>query len=206
MGIMVENPTAYFSQWICDRTELLRELEEEAADQGIPIVGPVVGRLLYLLARLSKAGRILELGTATGYSAIFMGAACRENPARIISLEIDPGMARRARSNIARAGLSDFVEVRCEDALRSLAAFDRHVDMVFMDVEKQDYAELLPMLTQITAPNGLLVADNTGFRDAHRFNVRIHEDKMWASVNLWAFLPGHSPNLDGLCIAMKNSP
>jgi caffeoyl-CoA O-methyltransferase len=203
MSIMVENPTAYFSQWICTRTNLLREMEFEAADQGIPIVGPVVGRLLYLLARLSKAGRILELGTATGYSAIFMGEACRENPGRIISLEIDPGMVERANRNIARAGLADFIEVRCEDARSALAVFDQQVDMIFMDVEKQDYAKLLPMLTKLIAPNGLLVTDNTGFKDAHRFNAAIHEDTMWSSVNLWAFLPGHSPSYDGLCVAVR---
>jgi caffeoyl-CoA O-methyltransferase len=206
MSVMVQNPAAYFSQWICTRTNLLREMESEAADQGIPIVGPVVGRLLYLLARLRKAGRILELGTATGYSAIFMGEACRENSGRIISLEIDPEMAERARHNIALAELTGFIEVRCEDACNALAAFDQQVDMIFMDVEKQDYAKLLPMLAKTMLPNGLLVADNTGFKDAHRFNAAIHEDTMWASVNLWAFLPGHSPNLDGLCIAMKNSP
>jgi caffeoyl-CoA O-methyltransferase len=204
MGVMVENPTTYFSQWIADRTDLLRAMEVEAADQGIPIVGPVVGRLLYLLTRLSKAVRILELGSATGYSAIFMGSACRENQGRIISMEIDPAMAERARRNISRAGLADVIEVRCEDALSALSAFDgRKVDMVFMDVEKQDYVKLLPMLTKIVAPNGLLVADNTGFKDAHRFNESIHAHTMWASVNLWAFLPGHSPVQDGLCIAVR---
>lgn len=203
MSVMVENPTTYFRQWIGDRSELLRTMESEAETQGIPIVGPLVGRLLYLLARLRKAGRILELGTATGYSAIFMGAACRENAGRIISLEIDPQMAERARCNIAQAGLSDIIEVRCEDALKAVAAFDQPVDMIFMDVEKQDYARLLPMLTKIAEPNGLLVADNTGFRDAHRFNEMIHAEAMWASVNLWAFLPGHSPVNDGVCIAVR---
>jgi caffeoyl-CoA O-methyltransferase len=203
MSVMVENPTAYFSQWIGDRSELLQSLETEAAGEGIPIVGPVVGRLLYLLARLKNAGRILELGTATGYSAIFMGAACRDNPGRITSLEIDPAMADRARRNIFRAGLADIIEVRCQDARSALPALEEQVDMVFMDVEKQDYAMLLPMLTAIMEPGGLLVADNTGFRDAHRFNEAIHADPMWASVNLWAFLPGHSPNLDGLCIALR---
>lgn len=203
MGVMVENPTACFSRWIGDRNKLLRAMESEAAAQGIPIVGPVVGRLLYLLARLCKAGRVLELGTATGYSAIFLGAACRENPGRVISLEIDPEMAQRARRNIARAGLADIIEVRCEDALGALAAFDQQVDMVFMDVEKQDYANLLPGLTKITGPNGLLVADNTGFKDAQTFNARIHEDAAWTSVNLWAFLPGHSPSQDGLCFALR---
>jgi caffeoyl-CoA O-methyltransferase len=203
MSVMVQDPTTYFSQWVCDRTELLRAMESEAEDQGIPIVGPVVGRLLYLLARLRKPGRILELGTATGYSAIFMGAACRENKGRIISLEIDPQMAERARRHISRAGLAEIIEVRCEDALNALAAFDMSVDMIFMDVEKQDYAKLLPMLTTITESDALLVADNTGFKDAHRFNEAIHADTMWASVNLWAFLPGHSPVHDGVCIALR---
>jgi caffeoyl-CoA O-methyltransferase len=203
MSVMVENPAAYFSQWIGGRSELLRSMESEATGQGIPIVGPLVGRLLYVLARLKKAERILELGTATGYSAIFMGAACRENPGRMISLEIDPEMAARARRNISRAGLADIVEVRCQDALSALAVHDQQVDMIFMDVEKQDYATLLPMVTRKMEPGGLLVADNTGFMDAHRFNEAIHADPSWASVNLWAFLPGHSPNHDGLCIALR---
>jgi caffeoyl-CoA O-methyltransferase len=203
MSVMVQDPTTYFRQWIGDRTELLRTMESEAENQGIPIVGPVVGRLLYLLARLRNAGRILELGTATGYSAIFMGAACRENQGRIISLEIDPQMAERARRNIARAGLDHIIEVRCQDALKALVSFDRPMDMVFMDVEKQDYAKLLPGLTTLTQPGALLVADNTGFKDAHRFNEAIHADRMWISVNLWAFLPGHSPIQDGVCIALR---
>lgn len=203
MSVMVENPDDYFSQWIGDRTPLLREMETEAAEQVIPIVGPVVGRLLYLMARVSKAERILELGTATGYSAIFMGEACREIQGRIISLEIDPQMAARARRNLASAGLAGIVEVRCEDALSTLPAFRHQVDMAFLDVEKQDYVKLLPMLTGIVKPGGLLVADNTGFKDAHRFNETIHADRMWESVNLWAFLPGHSPTRDGLCIAVR---
>jgi caffeoyl-CoA O-methyltransferase len=203
MSVMVENPHVYFSQWIADRPKLLREMESEAADQGIPIVGPVVGRLLYLLARLSNANRILELGTATGYSAIHMGEAIRARAGRITSLEIESGMAKRARQNITRAGLDAIIEVRREDAMRALKTFDRRVDMVFMDVEKQDYVKLLPALTKIVKSNGLLVADNTGFKDADRFNQAIHENTKWDSVNLWAFLPSHSPTQDGLCIAVR---
>jgi caffeoyl-CoA O-methyltransferase len=203
MSVMVENPHVYFSQWIAERPKLLLEMESEAADQGIPIVGPVVGRLLYLLARLTNASRILELGTATGYSAIHMGEAIRDHSGRIISLEIDAGMAKRAKHNITRAGLDAIIEVRCEDALSTLKTLDHQVDMAFMDVEKQDYVKLLPALTKIVKSNGLLVADNTGFKDADRFNQAIHESAEWASVNLWAFLPSHSPNQDGLCIAVR---
>ena len=203
MSVMVEQPTTYFRQWLADRSDLLRKLEAEAADQDIPIVGPVVGRLLYLLARISKARQILELGTATGYSAIFMGEACRQNQGRLVTFEIDPGMARRAKANISQAGLNEVIEVRCQDARDALTVYEHPVDMLFMDIEKQDYVKLLPDLAEIVKPNGLLVADNTGFKDAHRFNLAVHESSAWDSVNLWAFFPGHSPEHDGICIAMK---
>jgi len=204
VSVMVEHPTTYFSQWISDRPDLLLKMESEAAEKDIPIVGPVVGRLLYLLARISNACQILELGTAIGYSAIFMGEACRQNLGRIITFEIDPGMAQRARVNIREAGMNGVIEVRCEDAHDGLATLAHPVDMVFMDVEKQDYVKLLPGIEKIIRPNGLLVADNTGFKDAHEFNMAIHENPAWTSVNLWSLLPGHSPEHDGICIAVKS--
>lgn len=203
MSVMVEHPETYFSQWLCNRSRLMQELELEAAEKDIPIVGPVAGQLLYLLALVSQSRRILELGTATGYSAIFMGEACRQNHGRVISFEIDPEMALRARDNIRRAGLNNVVEVRSQDARDGLTALANPVDMVFMDVEKQDYVKLLPVIEGIMKPNGLLVADNTGFKDAHGFNRAIHNRSGWSSVNLWTFLPGHSPVHDGLCIAVK---
>ena len=112
-------------------------------------------------------------------------------------------MARQARDNIAQAGLDGVIEVRCQDALDALTTIEHPVDMLFMDIEKQDYVRLLPEIEKIVRPNGLLMADNTGFKDAHRFNRAIHESSAWASVNLWAFLPGHSPEHDGICIAVK---
>ena len=204
MNIMVEHPTTYFSQWMTHRSDLLQKLESEAADKDIPIVGPVVGRLLFLLARVSNAGQILELGTAIGYSAIFMGEACRQNQGRIITFECDHMMAERARVNIKEAGLGGVIEVRCQDAYEGLATLAHPVDMVFLDVEKQDYVKLLPAIEKWIRPNGLLVADNTGFKDAHEFNRAIHENPGWISVNLWSYLPGHSPEYDGICIAVKS--
>lgn len=203
MNQMVDNPPDYFRQWVAERSHLLCKLELEAEAQGIPIVGPVVGRLLHLLARVIRAGRILELGTATGYSAIFMGAACRIQQGHIVSFEIDPEMASRARENITAAGLDDLVDIRCQDVMLALPKLDQPVDMVFMDVEKQDYVKLLPLCGKLLRTNGLLVADNTGFKDAHGFNQAIHEDPGWISVNLWAMLPGHSPEQDGICLAAK---
>lgn len=203
MGVMVEYPETYFSQWKPLRSDLLESLEIEARDEQIPIVGPVVGQLLYLLVRLGKARHLFELGTATGYSAIFMGSACQKTNGHLVSLESDPAMAQRARANINRAGLDDVIEVRCDDALKALQSIGGPLDMIFMDIEKEDYARALPLCKSKLAADGLLVADNTGFRDAHDFNSAIHEDPQWEMVNLWAYLPGHSPEQDGLCLAMK---
>jgi caffeoyl-CoA O-methyltransferase len=203
MSVMVSKPEDYFGRWVPDRSDLLLAMESEAKEQAIPIVGPSVGQLLYLLAKLTDARRIIELGTATGYSAIFLGNACRETDGRLATFEIDPAMARRAADHIEKAGLDRWVSVQCRDALEGLASMDYSADMIFMDIEKIDYERALPLCKQRLLPNGLLVVDNTGFRDAHGFNRAIYEDPEWESVNLWAFLPGHSPAYDGLCIALK---
>ncbi|NNG01254.1 MAG: hypothetical protein HKM93_17820 [Desulfobacteraceae bacterium] len=205
MGIMVEHPDTYFGQWLPPRSDLLKELESEAEQQEIPIVGPVVGNLLFLLATLQRARCIVELGTATGYSAIFMGNACKTNPGQLITFEADPEMATRAVRNIERADLKRWVSVHCQDALVGLRALDNPVNMIFMDIEKEDYERALPLCKKKLLNNGLLVADNTGFQDAHGFNQAIFEDPEWESVNLWTLLPGHSPENDGLCIALKRS-
>ena len=204
MGIMVDHPQAYFRQWLPPRSDLLGKLENEALDQEIPIVGPVLGQMLYLLVRLLGPGcRILELGTATGYSAIYLGEGCREKGGRVISLEQNPRLARRARGNIDQAGLAEVIEVRCVDALEALSELKGPLDMIFMDIEKIDYVRALPACRRLLRSNGLLIADNTGFAEADSFNRAIWGDEAWRSVNLWAFLPGHSPENDGFCVALK---
>lgn len=205
MGIMVEHPDTYFSQWVPPRSDLLLALEAEAKQHDIPIVGPVVGNLLYLLAKLQGSRRIIELGTATGYSAIYMGTACKTINGRLTSFELDPEMAARATRNIEKSGLAKWVDIQCQDALKGLSAISEPVDMIFMDIEKEDYARALPLCEDKLRVNGLLVADNTGFKDAHEFNKAIFENANWEPVNLWSFLPGHSPKHDGLCFALKRS-
>lgn len=205
MGMIVDNPTEYFNQWIPQRSDLLMELEKEALDNEIPIVGPVVGHLLYLMAIASNARRIIELGTATGYSAIYLGKACKATGGHLTTFEVDSQMALRAKENVDKAGLSKWVRVECQDAIRGMAAIAPAVDMVFMDIEKEDYARALPLCSEKLRENGVLVADNTGFQDAHDFNRIIFDHPHWASVNLWTYLPGHSPNHDGICIAVKRA-
>jgi len=203
MNTMMDEPLDYFQRWVPPRSDIFHQLEEEARNEQIPIVGPVVGKLLYVLARLHNAQLIVELGTATGYSTLYLAQACRRTGGRIISWEANAALARRAQANIAGEGLAHVVEVRCQDALEALKTMDGSVDMIFMDIEKKDYVRALPSCARLMNSGGLLVADNTGFKDAHPFNQAIFDSTDWEALHLWSYLPGHSPQHDGLCLALK---
>jgi predicted O-methyltransferase YrrM len=203
MNKMIPEPEAYFHDLLPRRRRLLARLETEAAAEAIPIVGPVVGELLYILARFARARQLLELGTATGYSAIYLAEACREVEGRLVTLENDAALARLAANHLAEAGLDRWVQIENADALAWLAQARTPFDLIFMDIEKEDYVRALPHCERLLAPNGLLVADNVAFRDAEAFNRLIHADPAWRSVSLYTLLPGHSPLYDGLCLAVK---
>jgi caffeoyl-CoA O-methyltransferase len=203
MAAMIDEPLVYFQRWVPPRSEVFHHLEEEARAGSIPIVGPVVGKLLSILVRVSGARRVVELGTAIGYSTLFLADACRHTGGRVISFEMNDALSRRARDTIAAQGLSDVVEIRCENALEAIGAVEGPVDLVFIDIEKKDYLRVLPACAGILKPGGLLVADNTGFADARPFNQAVFDGSEWETVNLWTYLPGHSPEHDGLCLAVR---
>ncbi len=196
-------PTAYFRQFIPEREELLRHIEQDALRNNIPIVGPVVGEFLYILATAISAEWILELGTATGYSTIFLGKAAQNSDAKVTTIESDPDLAEKARQNIEEAGLENHIELIRGDALEIVAGMKGPYDLIFLDIEKEDYVKVLPDCERLLRPGGLLLADNTAFNDADAFNRAISQNPGWRSVQLYSFLPLHSPEHDGLCIAMR---
>jgi predicted O-methyltransferase YrrM len=200
---MVVDPKTYFSNLLPGRDPLLNALELEAARESIPIAGPAVGELLFILACLSGARRILELGTATGYSAIYLARACRQNNGSLTTVESNPAMARRAEKNLMDAGLADISQVRVGAALELMQAMDLEFDLIFMDIEKKDYLPALPHCHRLLRGGGLMVADNIAFQEADPFNRAVAFDKGWRSIPLYAFLPGHSPEHDGLCLALR---
>lgn len=203
MSEMIAHPEAYFRGMVPSRSALLKSLEEEARREAIPIVGPVVGELLYVLARASGARRILELGTATGYSAIFLAEACAATGGHLTAMELDGAMAQQAAANLSSAGLSQWAEVKCVNALEEIARTAEPFDFLFMDIEKEDYLPMLPHITRVLRTGGFLLADNVGFMDADPFNRAIVADPSWRTVSLYAFLPEHSPENDGLCLAVR---
>jgi caffeoyl-CoA O-methyltransferase len=203
MSDFIKNPEKYFRRFIPERSALLKELEEEAFREDIPIVGPVVGELLFILARIIRAERILELGTATGYSAIYMAEALENKNGKIVTLENDPVMADRARKNFKRAGFEDQIKICLGDAIEEIKTIPAPFDLIFMDIDKVDYNRALTHCSRLLRKNGLLIADNVGFEDADPFNVSIYASKAFRPVSLFSFLPFHSPEKDGICLALR---
>jgi caffeoyl-CoA O-methyltransferase len=203
MAAMIADLDHYFRNFLPPRDDLLLKLEREAETEGIPIVGPVVGELLYVLARAMAAGAILELGTATGYSTLYLARAAEAVNGRVITLEAQEDMARRARSNFVRAGLASRIEVRLGDAVSLMQEMPGPFDFIFMDIDKESYLPALPHCRRLLKSGGLLVTDNVGFQGAADFNREIFNSPNWRTVHLLCALPHHSPEKDGLSLALR---
>ena len=160
-------------------------LEAALADNaaaGLPAidVAPVQGKFLHLLAKMMGARRILEIGTLGGYSTIWLARALPKG-GRLVSLELDPKHAEVAHGNIARAGLSDRVEVRVGRAADSLAALKAEgagpFDLVFIDADKESNADYVKAALDMARIGTAIVVDNVvregGVLDADSSDPRI---------------------------------
>ena len=203
MSGMILDPENYFSGFVPPRDMLLQTLEKEARAEGIPIVGPMVGELLFLLADATNAKTVLGLGTATGYSTIYLARAVEKRDGKVMTWEISEEMAQRAEKNLVHAGLFPFVDIRTGDVVRGIKRLDGPFDLIFIDIEKKDYAAVLPDCHRLLRQGGIVIADNVAFSDAASFNRAIFDSPGWRSVHLYGFLPGHSPEQDGLCLGLR---
>jgi predicted O-methyltransferase YrrM len=203
MCAMIVDLEAHFREFLPPRDELILKLEEEAQQENIPIVGPLVGELLFILARTTQAQRILELGTASGYSAIYLARGAEPQNGRVVTLESDPQMAARAQANCAAAGVGSRVEVRQGEALALMEGMAGPFDFIFLDIDKESYLPALDRGHRLLRLGGLLVADNVGFAGAQDFNQEIFRRPEWRVAPLLCFLPAHSPERDGLSLAVK---
>ena len=157
---------AYVAGLFAPPDEALENALRRSQEAGLPgiQIPPSEGKLLQLLAGISGARRILEIGTLGGYSTIHLARALPPD-GRLISLELDERHAEVARENIAEASLSDVVEVRVGDARELLGAMvDESVepfDLVFIDADKGGYPEYLEWVVRLCRPGSVILADNT---------------------------------------------
>ncbi len=142
------------------RDPLLEKMEEYADSHGVPIIGPLVGRFLYNLARASHSRRVLEIGTAIGYSGIWLGRAVAPERGSVTTIDRDPERVKIAGRNIAEAGLDRTVKVIEGDALEVLPTLKEEYDLVFLDSDKTVYPEAFKLSVGLLRKGGLFVADN----------------------------------------------
>jgi predicted O-methyltransferase YrrM len=125
----------------------------------LPLVDPEVGRLLQILATAVGARRILEIGTAIGYSALWMARALPAD-GLLLTIERDAALAAAARDHFAQAGRAGVAHVMVGDASRLVWKVSGPFDLIFQDGDKEQYEPLLDRLLDLLRPGGLLVADN----------------------------------------------
>jgi predicted O-methyltransferase YrrM len=156
---------SYVTDLLIPRDEALDAAAAASAAAGLPPhqVSPSEGKLLYLLASIRGARRILEIGTLGGCSTIWLARALPPD-GRLVTLEADPLHAEVARANLASAGLTDLVEVRVGAALDSLGELAAEgaepFDFVFVDADKRNNPAYLEAVLGLIRPGGVLVADN----------------------------------------------
>lgn len=137
---------------------ILRDIK--AQDTGQLAVSEEDGRFLRLLVAATGARRVLEIGGASGYSAIWMAQAVRANGGRLVTLEYDAARARELQENIRRAGLSDVVQVVSGDAFAEIPKLPGSFDFVFLDAWKKDYQRFFELVYPRLDPGGLFIAHN----------------------------------------------
>jgi predicted O-methyltransferase YrrM len=139
--------------------DVLRSIEAEAITRGFPIIGPGRGAYLDELVIQYKPRRVLEIGTLVGYSAIRMGRLLQRG-SRMTCIDNDPAYVQIAKSNIAKAWLSDRIEVLTGDAVRIIPKLTGQFDLVFIDAEKRRYLDYLKACERLLRSGSVVVADN----------------------------------------------
>jgi predicted O-methyltransferase YrrM len=156
--------------------ELTRDLPTgsfgERRDEFLLPVGADVGAFLRALAIGRRPARILELGTSYGYSTLFLADAARECGAKVVTIDIDPAKQAYAAEQLAKAGLAEFVEFRCGDALEVIAADPGPWDLVLLDVWKTLYLSCFEAVYPRLAEEGVIVSDNMIYPETARDAVR----------------------------------
>jgi caffeoyl-CoA O-methyltransferase len=141
-----------------DLQKLLGQIKQ--VDAGQLAVSEEDGRMLRVLAASKGAKRALEIGSASGYSAIWLGLGLRETGGRLVTIEYDPGRAKEAAENVRRAGLADIVQVVHGDAFTVVPKLAGTFDFVFLDAWKRDYKRFLDMVLPRLDAGGLFLAHN----------------------------------------------
>lgn len=159
-GYIQEDVEDYIYGLLPKRDAVLSEIEGYAEAQRIPIIGPAVGRLLGLLVQISGAARIFEMGSAIGYSTIWLARAAGAK-GRVFYTDGDLENAKRARGYFERAGVAKRIEIQTGDAIALLKKTPGTFDIIFNDIDKHQYPTAMRAAIPKLRRGGLFITDNT---------------------------------------------
>jgi caffeoyl-CoA O-methyltransferase len=199
----------YITSLLPARDPVMREMERYAAKHSVPIIGPACGRLLYQLARLIQARRVFELGSAIGYSTLWLARAVGPR-GTIFYTDGDPANARCAEDYLGLAGALNRVRLLTGDALDLLDSTEGEFDLIFNDVDKTGYPDVFRRAPKRLRVGGLLVTDNVlrsgrvaspaAYRDADTRAIRQFNRLIYRSENLFTTI---IPLRDGFAVSEK---
>ena len=176
--------------------ERMEAEDRREREEGLPSsvrarqVAPTTGRFLFSLVCHHPGCAVLEIGGSRGYSTLWLGAGVRSFGGRVVSLEHDPPRLEARRRNIADAGLEEWVELVDGDAFETLPALDDVFDVVFIDVEKEDYERFFSLAREKVEPGAVFVADN----------VLSHEE----SLGAYSRARQADPTLESVTVRLDN--
>ena len=209
-GYIQDDVEEYLYQLLPERDAVVQEIEEYAAQNRVPIIGPAVARLLSLFVQVSGAKKIFEMGSAIGYSTIWLARAAGPK-GKVTYTDGDPEKARRAKEYFRRAGVARRIEVKVGDALELLKKTPGTFDVIFNDIDKHQYPAALRVALPKLRRGGLLITDNTLWsgkaarpaapEDIHTLGVQEFNRLVYAARQLYPVL---IPLRDGVTVCRKN--
>lgn len=162
-NISTEAVDKYVKKVVPKRNEILTRLEVYAHENHVPIVTTEVGQFLRTMVATIQAERILEVGTAIGYSGILMLEAYK-NTNKLVTIEINEEVAEFAKLNFEAAGLSDRVEIKIGDAKTVLSDLEGTFDLIFIDAAKGQYRHYFDEAIRLLSDRGIIICDNVLFK------------------------------------------
>lgn len=207
-GILEKHIEKYLDNLLPKRDALLADIEKYAGKRKIPIIGPACGRLLHLLVRVSGAKRMFEMGSAIGYSTIWLARGAGSD-GEIYYTDGDPENARRARENFRRGGVEDRIQLLIGDAVQLIDSVTGAFDLIFIDVDKHQYPDALRKALPRLRSGGLLMTDNVLWygrasrraKDARTRAIQQFNRMIYSSRELF---PVIIPLRDGIAVCRKS--
>ena len=166
---MIENfieSSKYAQNLFKIRNEIIQDIKNESLDENVPIITDEVLNYMIFTARNIKARNILEIGTATGYSGLFLAQIANENSGFLTTMEIDEIRYGKAVENFKKLGLFEKNKMIFGDALEQIPKLDKNVkyDFIFIDASKGQYLKFFEMSYELLNKNGIIFIDNLMFR------------------------------------------